>query len=1469
MVAVPPPTAEAEPQSARSAKSAKKSKSLSSDKGKGGSKSKKGGAAAADGSAVGRLELPEDALSVAGGVILIGGCMAGGHAAPLTEAWVFSADSRQWYNVPTSVDAGAVSQWLAASTLFEGETAELLPGVVAVPTSDALQGLPAGSFMDDSLQTSTFTAAAGAVNGGSDEVLSPPAGRAAAAVRWIPPQYPLEGAVAWDPALHGPCPRTGHSMAINAEHDTVFLFGGRDSCGRPLNDTWSLDVGSWEWAPVIVHRVQAQLAPPQGGQGGLSDEALATVEEDGLPDAPSVPGPLPAPRAWSGLVWAHIPECALKPISTPLYTLADAPKDSVSESPRGGKGSKSKKGGKKSPRDKGGKGGNKASESMGGASASLGAPPGSPWGLVPCLLMYGGASSRGIAQGILWALQPGAGKWHTVDVLKLSGAASGTLPSLGARYGHSMLCLPVSKVVPGRVLEAELAAAEEAVEAAAVSLSSSGGKGAKGGKSLKGGVPDVSSFTLDDATNAAGQAVRTVHRLVVLGGVTQGTTGGGSLSSACSGHSSSSALLQEAASPGGWVLDLNPWEPPSAPPLNTAALADRVQEMNSDELPEDGAGAVTFPDGSRYVGRFQQNMRWGEGRCRFANGDVYEGEWRNDRPHGEGMGQWAATGSTYNGGWKGGSRVGTGSIQHPGKGVGPSELPQIGGGHFDMSPEELFSGLAPGHASSLGRNAPGFVPGSSRSQSGALGSTIALESTLPRDGQGFDGGASDAELTLGASFDVSASSGGGTVQHTGVDASPDSQHTRGPSGDGTLDTLDLSRSFTGGGSTGHGGGGVSPPQRAAMGSSHSESLTSALRDSFAATGASADVSRAGTAAVGGIAASLHEDARLSRSADAAAMLRSSSALGVSTVPAQRDTELGSSQLFATRPARMAPCNEEVVLTNPTDIRLHYVRAAADAAASTTMRLALASAGSGAHSGKHVQVQSGTVASPDVLARSGGAGRGAYGSSRGGGTLAKSAFAATVGSAQIPSAPPCASYEGGWHGDVRDGTGTAVYCNGDKYTGEWELGQRSGWGTIEYGGEGSYTGQWRHDVRWGQGTEETGGGDSFEGGFEADLRHGHGVLRCADGSQYVGAFKYGKRAGVGEGTSAAMDRVVGKWADDAACGLGTVVYGNGDRFNGMLSRGVAHGRGTLVTAAGATYTGDFEFGVRSGQGTCTLQNGTVYVGAWRKGVRHGHGRSDVFGMEPPLLVRRYEGAWAGDKETGRGAAVWPLHASSDPLEDGTAAVKPGLATLTRHSQSRGSSDIGRTAHMELESKAAMGAEWGGDEGVQWGDRYDGQWGGGVMQGRGCMWYGEGGQGGVYEGEWKGGLRHGQGRLTRQGGVDEASGRLGGLLSYEGQWWRGTMTGQGTAVYSNGDEYTGAFVGGQRHGEGVLTSGNGDVFEGAFHQDKKHGRGVMTPGAGGRYAGPWAGDSMHVGQEAVDATKAAAAAASGTDADSTHT
>lgn len=59
-----------------------------------------------------------------------------------------------------------------------------------------------------------------------------------------------------------------------------------------------------------------------------------------------------------------------------------------------------------------------------------------------------------------------------------------------------------------------------------------------------------------------------------------------------------------------------------------------------------------------------------------------------------------------------------------------------------------------------------------------------------------------------------------------------------------------------------------------------------------------------------------------------------------------------------------------------------------------------------------------------------------------------------------------------------------------------------------------------------------------------------------------------------------------------------------------------------------------------------------------------------------------------------------------------------------------------------------------------------------------------------------------------------------------------SGNGTAVYENGDEYTGAFEDGRRSGEGTLRYANGDLFEGTFRHDNPY-RGKFTPATGDEY------------------------------------
>jgi hypothetical protein len=60
--------------------------------------------------------------------------------------------------------------------------------------------------------------------------------------------------------------------------------------------------------------------------------------------------------------------------------------------------------------------------------------------------------------------------------------------------------------------------------------------------------------------------------------------------------------------------------------------------VNSDRQ---GKGSYHFANGDRYDGDFERNMRWGEiGTYLWTNGDMYTGQWVNDRKNGCGTFYW-------------------------------------------------------------------------------------------------------------------------------------------------------------------------------------------------------------------------------------------------------------------------------------------------------------------------------------------------------------------------------------------------------------------------------------------------------------------------------------------------------------------------------------------------------------------------------------------------------------------------------------------------------------------------------------------------------------------------------------------------------------------------------------------------------------------------------------------------------------
>ena len=72
-----------------------------------------------------------------------------------------------------------------------------------------------------------------------------------------------------------------------------------------------------------------------------------------------------------------------------------------------------------------------------------------------------------------------------------------------------------------------------------------------------------------------------------------------------------------------------------------------------------GKGIKTWADGNKYDGEWKDDKKHGHGVYTFANGTIYDGKWKNDNKHGHGVQTWA-DGTKYDGNWDNGNYRGYG-----------------------------------------------------------------------------------------------------------------------------------------------------------------------------------------------------------------------------------------------------------------------------------------------------------------------------------------------------------------------------------------------------------------------------------------------------------------------------------------------------------------------------------------------------------------------------------------------------------------------------------------------------------------------------------------------------------------------------------------------------------------------------------------------------------------------------------------
>jgi len=198
------------------------------------------------------------------------------------------------------------------------------------------------------------------------------------------------------------------------------------------------------------------------------------------------------------------------------------------------------------------------------------------------------------------------------------------------------------------------------------------------------------------------------------------------------------------------------------------------------------------------------------------------------------------------------------------------------------------------------------------------------------------------------------------------------------------------------------------------------------------------------------------------------------------------------------------------------------------------------------------------------------------------------------------------YEGEWNEGLKQGEGTYVWENGDRYAGHFAADRPDGKGKYQFANGDAYEGEVQSGVISGRGTYTSKNGDIFEGSFQNGKPHGVGVYRFASGDRYEGDMRDGTMQGKGRYVSKNGDRVEGPFANGRPQGKGTYYFSNGDRYEGELQAGALTGQGSYFYSTGMKYEGEMRLGQPQGKGTFWFLDGTRFEGDFESGLARAKG-----------------------------------------------------------------------------------------------------------------------------------------------------------------------------------------------------------------------------------------------------------------------
>ena len=164
------------------------------------------------------------------------------------------------------------------------------------------------------------------------------------------------------------------------------------------------------------------------------------------------------------------------------------------------------------------------------------------------------------------------------------------------------------------------------------------------------------------------------------------------------------------------------------------------------------------------------------------------------------------------------------------------------------------------------------------------------------------------------------------------------------------------------------------------------------------------------------------------------------------------------------------------------------------------------------------------------------------------------------------------YVGEWKDNKRTGQGTKTYANGSKYVGEFKDNERTGQGTYTWPSGNKYVGEYNDGKRTGQGTFTWASGSKYVGEYKDGKRTGQGTFTWSDGDKYVGEFKDNERTGQGTFTLASGSKYVGEFKDGNFNAQGTYTHANGKVEEGTWQDNKLNGQATVTYADGTVEEG---------------------------------------------------------------------------------------------------------------------------------------------------------------------------------------------------------------------------------------------------------------------------------------------------------